>query len=182
MSESPEARARHRWINFGELIALAALIVSALGVWIAWKSSGDDKPARVVEQRQPVPLTFRGMPNGNGSEITISPVDPGHALQSATVTIKGAPPIELGSDGRLPASDVQAALKDRPKEDKDRTYSVPVRIAAHYVELGEPFVRSGQGLLHLLDRGHRNSLVLTSIKAQHRHLQVGHDVQRESRL
>src|SRR5438046_10575588 len=29
MSESPEARARRRWINLGELIALAALTVSA---------------------------------------------------------------------------------------------------------------------------------------------------------
>ena len=135
MRESPEAR-RRRLINLGELIALAALIVSALGVWIAWKNSSEDKPTRVVEQRSAVPLTLRGTPESNGGEITVSPVDPGHALQSATVTIKGASPIELGSDGRLQASDVQAALKDRRKEDKDRTYSVPVRIAAHYVEMG----------------------------------------------
>jgi hypothetical protein len=135
MSESPEAR-RRRLINLGELIALAALIVSALGVWIAWKSNSEDKPTRVVEQRSAVPLTLRGVPERNNNEITISPVDPGHALQSATVTIKGASPIELGSDGRLQASDVQTALRDRPKEDKDRTYSVPVRIAAHYVEMG----------------------------------------------
>jgi hypothetical protein len=135
MRESPEAR-RRRLINLGELIALAALIVSALGVWIAWKNSSEDKPTRVVEQRSSVPLTLRGTPESNGSGITVSPVDPGHALQSATVTINGASPIELGSDGRLQASDVQAALKDRRKEDKDRTYSVPVRIAAHYVEMG----------------------------------------------
>jgi len=135
MRETPEAR-RRRLINLGELIALAALIVSALGVWIAWKNSSEDKPTRVVEQRSAVPLTLRGTPESNGSQITVSPVDPGHALQSATVTIKGALPIELGSDGRLQASDVQAALKDRRKEDKDRTYSVPVRIAAHYVEMG----------------------------------------------
>jgi hypothetical protein len=135
MRESPEAR-RRRLINLGELIALAALIVSALGVWIAWKNSSEDKPTRVIEQRSSVPLTLRGTPESNGSEITVSPVDPGHALQSATVTINGDSPIELGSDGRLQASDVQAALKDRRKEDKDRTYSVPVRIAAHYVEMG----------------------------------------------
>jgi hypothetical protein len=135
MRESPEAR-RRRLINLGELIALAALIVSALGVWIAWKNSSEDKPTRVVEQRLSVPLTLRGTPESNGSEITVSPVDPGHALQSATVTINGDSPIELGSDGRLQARDVQAALKDRRKEDKDRTYSVPVRIAAHYVEMG----------------------------------------------
>lgn len=135
MSESPSER-RRRLINLGELIALAALIVSALGVWIAWKSSSEDKTTRIVEQRQPVPLTLRGTADRDGGELDISPVDSGHALQSLTVTIKGASPIEVGSDGKLRASDVQAALKDRPKEDKDRTYAVPVRISAHYVEMG----------------------------------------------
>jgi len=91
---------------------------------------------RTDDYRTPVPLTLRGSADRDGGALTISPVDPGHALQSATVTIKGASPIELGSDGRIQASDVQAALKDRPKEDKDRTYSVPVRISAHYVEMG----------------------------------------------
>ena len=135
MSETPSQR-RRRLINLGELIALAALIVSALGVWIAWKSSGEDKPTRVVEQRQPVPLTLRGTADRDGSELMISPVDSGHALQSATLTIKGAPPIEVGSDGKLQASDVQAALKDRPKEPEDAAQRVPVRIDVHYVELG----------------------------------------------
>ena len=49
--ERGRTRRRRRWITLGELIALAALIVSALGVWIAWKSSDQDKPTRVVEQR-----------------------------------------------------------------------------------------------------------------------------------
>ena len=127
---------RRRLISLGEIIALAALIVSAVGVWIAWKSSNQGKPTSVVEQRSAVPLTLRGIPNGDGSTLTITPADPNHGLESLTVTIKGASPIELGSDGRLSARDVQTALKDRPKEDKDRTYAVPVRIDAHYVEMG----------------------------------------------
>ena len=39
--------------------------------------------------------------------------------KSLTVTIKGAAPIEVGSDGELGASDVEAALKGRDKEPKD---------------------------------------------------------------
>jgi len=135
MSES-ESERRRRWITLGELIALAALIVSALGVWISWTSSGSDKPTRVVEQHQPVPLILRGIPDSDGSTMIIAPVNRDHALESMTVTIKGASPIDLSSDGRLSASDVQAALKDRPKEEKDHTYGLPVRIEAHYVELG----------------------------------------------
>ena len=60
MKESESERSRRRWITVGELIAIAALIVSALGVWISWKNSGPDGPAEVIEQRQPIPLTLRG--------------------------------------------------------------------------------------------------------------------------
>jgi hypothetical protein len=125
-----------RWISLGETIAIAALIVSALGVWIAWKSSNNDRPTRVVEQRSAVPLALRGTTDSDGRTLTIVPADPGHALQSLRLTIKGASPIEAGSDGRVSASDIEAALKGRDKEPKDVTLSVPVRIDAHYVEAG----------------------------------------------
>jgi hypothetical protein len=136
MSES-ESERRRRLINLGELIALAALIVSAAGVWISWKSSDNDKPTRIVEQRQSIPLTLRAKPQDDGQTLEISPVEPTHALESLTVTLAGAPAIEVGSDGQLDASDVEAALKGHEKDAKDRTLSVPVRIQAHYVEAGK---------------------------------------------
>jgi hypothetical protein len=132
-----DSQTRRRWISLGETIALAALAVSAFGAWLAWKSSSEDKPTRVVEQRQSIPLTLRGNAERDGSELTISPVEAGHGLQSLRVTIKGAAPFDVGSDGRLQARDVQAALVDRSKEAKDQTHSVPVRIDARYVELGK---------------------------------------------
>jgi hypothetical protein len=140
-----DERTRRRWINLGELVAIAALIVSAIGVWIAWKSSSEDKPTRVVEQRQPIPLTLRGKPQDDERRLEISPVEASHALESLTVTIKGASPIEVGSDGELDASAVETALSDR-KEDKG-AYSVPVRIDARYVEMGKDRRVSGNYVL-----------------------------------
>ncbi|HEV2594986.1 MAG TPA: hypothetical protein VGU01_07290 [Sphingomicrobium sp.] len=131
-----EERTRRRWINFGELIALAALIVSAMGVWIAWKSSSTEKTTRIVEQRSSVPLALRGTADADGRTLTIMPADPSHGLQSLKVTIKGARPIDVGSDGKLMASDVQAALVEREKEPKDVALTSPVRIDARYVEEG----------------------------------------------
>ena len=131
-----DEKARRRLISLGELIALAALIVSGLGVWISWKSSSEDKPTRVVEQRSAVPLALRGTPDNGGQTLPFVPADPSHALESLKVMIKGASPIDVGSDGRVSASDVQAALKGREKEAKDVNYSVPVRIDARYVENG----------------------------------------------
>ena len=127
---------RRRWISLGETIAIAALMVSAVGVWIAWQSSNNDRPTKVVEQRSAVPLALRGTTDGEGRTLTITPADPGHALQSLRLTINGASPIDVGSDGRLSASDVEAALKGREKEAKDVTHSVAVRIDARYVESG----------------------------------------------
>lgn len=135
MSES-ESQRRRRWITLGELIALGALVVSAFGVWISWKSSDHDGPTKIVEQKQSIPLTLRGVGQSDGRQITISPVEQSHALESLTIAIKGATPIDVGADGRLQASDVEGALKGHEKELKDHTYSVPVRIAARYVENG----------------------------------------------
>lgn len=131
-----DRQTRRRLINLGELIALAALIVSALGVWIAWKSTNQERPTRVVEQHSAVPLALRAASDGDGRGLTIIPADPSHALESLTLKIKGAPSIELGSDGRLAASDLQTALGNREKEQKDVTLTVPVRIDARYVEMG----------------------------------------------
>ncbi|HSR00810.1 MAG TPA: hypothetical protein VLM36_12960 [Sphingomicrobium sp.] len=136
MSES-ESERRRRLVNFGELIALAALIVSAVGVWISWKNSGNDKPTRIVEQRQSIPLTLRAKKDEDGRRLEISPVESTHALESLVITIRGASPIQVGSDGELDASDVESALSGRQNEPKDRTLSVPVKIEAHYVEMGK---------------------------------------------
>jgi hypothetical protein len=137
MSETESQARRRRWINFGELIAVLALIVSAAGVWVSWKSSGhDDKPATIVEQHKPVALVLRGRAQDDGRSIEIAPVDPNHAVESMTVTVKGASPIEVGSDGRLDSGDVQSALSGHDKEPKDKTFSVPATISARYVEDG----------------------------------------------
>ena len=142
-----EERKRRRWINLGELIALAALVVSATGVWIAWRSSTQDKPTRIVEQRSSVPLALRGTAETDGRTLTIMPADPAHGLEFLEVTIKGARPIDVGSDGKLMASDVQAALKEREKEPKDVALTLPVRIEARYVEQGADRRGAGSYLL-----------------------------------
>lgn len=136
-------KARRRWITLGELIAFAALVVSALGVWIAWKNSKEEKPTRIVQQRSSVPLALRASRDSDGRTLLIMPADPSHALEGLTIRMRGASPIDVGSDGRLAASDIEAALKDREKESKDLTLRVPVRIDARYVEAGNDRKASG---------------------------------------
>jgi hypothetical protein len=121
MNDSPQGQAerksRLRWITLGEAVAIAALIVSAAGVWISWKSSSEDKgPTRIVEQRQAVPLTLRGKVLDDGRSLEISPVEQSHALQSLVVTVANGRTIETSSDGVLRASEIEEALGDKAKE------------------------------------------------------------------
>ena len=153
MNESSEARTRRRLINVGELIALAALIVSALGVWVAWENSKEDKPTRVVEQRPSIPLTLRSKREDDGTRLEISPVESSHGLESLRITIAGASPIEVGSDGELDAGDVESALKGHDNDPKDKTLSVRTRIDADYVEAGKERHASGIYTLRYMWKG-----------------------------
>ncbi len=141
---------KRRWINLGEVIAVAALIVSAVGVWIAWKSTTNNQPTRVVEQRQPIPLTLRAKREDDGERLNISPVEPTHALEGLTIGLPGAAPISIGSDGELDADDVEAALSGHDQEPKNRTLAVRVRIEARYVEMGQDRRSSGTYMLRYM--------------------------------
>jgi hypothetical protein len=133
---SPEARAvRRRWINLGEFVAVAGLVISGLALWNSW--GGDktaDKPAVVEEKTHAIPLALRGKVDGDGKSMTLSPVEAGHSLDSATLTANGRS-VDIGSDGELSASEVQS-LVGKPKDD-EKAGSIPVKVAARYVEAGE---------------------------------------------
>ena len=136
-------RSRLRWVTLGEAVAIAALIVSAAGVWIGWKTSNADKgPTTVVEKRQAVPLALRGKPRDEGRVLEISPVESDHALQSLNIIVAGASAIDLGSDGELSASDLDRALGDKAADGKG-IHRVQVRIDARYVEAGADRKASG---------------------------------------
>jgi hypothetical protein len=135
MSESSETQTRRRWIALGEVIAIAALIVSAIGVWIAWKSTNNDQPTRVVEQRQPIPLTLRAKAQKDGGELVISPVEPSHSLEGVNVAINRSYPEELGSEGILNVEYVEPRLTEKQLE--KGVHSIPIGISARYIEMGQ---------------------------------------------
>ena len=147
MNDAPkteaERKSRLRWVTLGESIAIAALIVSAAGVWLSWKGSDQDKgPTTVVEKRQAVPLALRGKPVDGGQSLEISPVETGHALQSLNVIVAGSSAIDVGSDGELSASELEKALGDKAADGKG-THRLNVRMDARYVEAGADKTATG---------------------------------------
>ena len=89
----------------------------------------------------------------DGQRLEISPVEPSHALESLTITLPGASPIEVGSDGVVNASDVASALKGHDNEPKDRGLSLRARIDARYVEAGTEKHASGSYKLRYMWKG-----------------------------
>jgi hypothetical protein len=146
MNEQPteaQKKSRLRWVTLGEAVAIAALIVSAGGLWLTWKTSDKEQgPTEVVEKRQAIPLALRGKTVDEGRTLEISPVESGHALQSLDVMVAGSSAIEAGSDGRLDASDLESALGDKAEDGKG-THRVRVRIASKYVEAGADKTATG---------------------------------------
>lgn len=132
----PHGQAKRRGgIGFGEILAVLALIISGLGVWITWENSRKDGPTRVVEQREAIPLTLRARAEDDGRRLIVEPVEPGHALQSLRLTLPGVAAISAGSDGEIDAREIEDALRISGGERKGN-HSQPVQIVARYVEAG----------------------------------------------
>ena len=134
-----QRRSRLRWINLGEAIAIAALVLSGLGLWHEWNKR-ESAPV-VVEKPTAIPLALRGKVTREGRELEISPLEGSHALQSLTISIAGSR-IELDGDGELDADDVEKALGEAVKEGEG-PHRVPVRITARYIEQGTDKSTSG---------------------------------------
>jgi hypothetical protein len=147
----PEQRnSKLRWVTLGEAIAVAALVVSAVGVWISWKDSGEEKaPATtaIVERQAAIPLVLRGRIQDEGQTLEISPVESSHSLQSLTVRVPSSgSEIRIGGDGQLSADAIESALPAVKERDK-KVHGLPVLIEARYVEAGADKRAAGSYIL-----------------------------------
>lgn len=135
MSESEEGAAKRksrlRWVTLGEAIAIAALLISGIGLWREFNKP-DDKPV-VVEKQASIPLRLRGVAKNDGRMLEISPVESSHALQSLTITA-GKSKVVIGSDGELSANALEEAVG--MPDDDEGTHRLSVRAEAKYVEAG----------------------------------------------
>ena len=136
MTESPrsDSTARRRWINLGEIIALAALTISALGLWNSWKSDQKEAPQR-EEAEAAIPIALKGEISPDGKSMSLAPVEPKHSLESLTLTAVGQDALSVGSSGRIAAEDVQRLVGKPSGKEKNGTLNV--KIDARYIEAGQ---------------------------------------------
>ena len=84
MSETPEARTRRRWITMGEIIGIAALVISGLSYWDAHQERvAPPKAAAVATKAKPLILT--GTLSAARDRIDLHPASSDDVIQTQTI-------------------------------------------------------------------------------------------------
>lgn len=115
-TETPEARTRRRWITLGEVIGIAALVVSGLSYWDAHRERAATRaPAAAVRAG---PLVLSGTVDAAGDRIALKPAGDAviqtQAIRFPTTIRKDA--VETTGNARIEVawfeSGLRAALRD----------------------------------------------------------------------
>lgn len=108
--EKAEAAAiRRRWITLGEMLAVIAVVISALTLWSNWNERNEAAAAKKAESHKQTAraVTLVLVARGSGGELALSPASDAQTVQSQTVLFPGAldvEPAETTGEPRIEAS------------------------------------------------------------------------------
>jgi hypothetical protein len=160
MTETPEtpaaerakaeaAATRRRWITLGELLAVLAVVISALTLWNNYSERAHQEADRSASAskaaQQARTLLLRSQPADGGRRLDIQPVDRAQTIQSMTIlfpTALDTTPAETTGDARIEADWFGDALR-RARKAKGRPDStkgderLPVAITTRYLADGD---------------------------------------------
>lgn len=143
------AAIRRRWITVGEVLAVIAVIISALTLWNNWNERSDSEAAKTVEtQKASARAGTLVLITANSGErkLTLKPASAEQSVQSQKVffpTALGVAPAETTGEPRIEAAWFERALKKARKEahladDSLGDERLPVAIATRFLVDGEP--------------------------------------------
>lgn len=157
MSETPQekqeaARVRRRWLNLGELLAVAAVVISALTFWNSYRertnSEANAQAAAEKSTRSAAILTFKASPSSDGRTLALTPRSDTQVVQSQTISFPTAlnlDPVSTTGDARIERGWFDSALAKARKAagakyDEAGDARVPVMIVTNFLVDGEPKV------------------------------------------
>jgi hypothetical protein len=125
-----KAAIRRRWIGLAELVGVAALLVSVVGLWLSWSDRRADQADKVKTSAEASLVTFTV--SGSGNTLNLS--DDAHRIQEIAVAF----PPSLGVDAqtgisppKIELAGLDKALRDATDGGPDkRTGRLPVLITA----------------------------------------------------
>jgi hypothetical protein len=150
-AEKAEAAAIcRRWITLGEMLAVAAVLISALTLWNSWseRSSTEAEKAAEAKQSSTKAATLILRAQDSGKTLTLTPGSSDQSVQSQTIrfpTALGVGPAETTGEPRIEGSWFESALKDARERtglpDNSRgDERLPVMITTQYLVDGDAHV------------------------------------------
>ncbi len=118
--ESPAEEAaarRRRWITFAELLALVAVLISALTFWNSYRERTAAEADKAIERSEATAaaatLLLRGTADHDGARLALAPADPRQTIQTQSFAFPaalGLAPVETVSEPRLEAEWFERSL------------------------------------------------------------------------
>lgn len=142
--QAAEAAAiRRRWITLGEIVAVAAVVISGLTFWNAWQERTATEAERAESEREEAAVAgtvvLRPTVRDEGRQLTLAPLSAEQAIQGMEVTFPsalGVDPVETVADPRIEAGwfadELKDALEAAGREDMDGEARLPVAITTRF--------------------------------------------------
>lgn len=144
-----QAASRRRWITFGEVLAVVAVLISGLTLWNSYAERSHEEAEKSVESRKAevkaATLLLRADPSHDGDRLTLAPLGSGQSIQSQTITFPAAlaiAPVDTTGNARIEASWIEDGLKKarraaNRKEESVGDEQLPVAIASRFIADGD---------------------------------------------
>jgi hypothetical protein len=177
VSETKEARAqeaaaiRRRWITLGEVLAVLAVLISGLTLYLNWAQQSDERADKVAENRRASTKAAILVLNAeavNDDRLVLKPAADGQIVQSQNFRFPaavGVAPVDTTGDPRIEAGWFESGLKNarekaRLPDDSVGDERLPVAITTQFMVDGEPHedvavYDIGYGVAGRLLSGHR---------------------------
>jgi len=146
--EKAEAAAtRRRWINLGEFVAVAGLIIAGISLWLTWSDRRSDIADKQAEKSAEASASARYVVKTSvrGNDVVIDP-DDRHSLGDINVVF----PTALGVAAQTSATQTistgwyQSALLKATDGGADRqTGKLPVLLTVNYMDDDKPLSTTG---------------------------------------
>jgi len=112
------AEIRRRWLTLGEILAVVAVVISALTLWLNWAERSDTTAQKTAESsqaaRQAATLTLSAQSTAKGDRLTLRPASSDQQVQGQTIRFPaalGLDPVETTGEPRIEAGWFESALK-----------------------------------------------------------------------
>ncbi|THD36624.1 MAG: hypothetical protein E7773_06335 [Sphingomonas sp.] len=147
VAKAEAAATRRRWINLGEFVAVAGLIIAAVSLWMTWHDRKADEADKQAEKTAAAQSEARYAVRSSlhGKDIVIT-ADDRHTLGDISVTF----PSDLGVAPQTSATQTipagwyeKALLKATDGGADSQTGKLPVLLTVHYMDDDTPLSTTG---------------------------------------